>query len=116
MPEIIDHLASLTGLRDRDTLDVSLAYAMRDLLAPRRVEIYRLVGDPGEERWLTRAALTMESPAATADPAWVDLDALPRSVDRADWLECLSTSQVLSSRTETGVVTLFPMVAETGSV
>jgi len=116
MPEIIDHLASLTGLRDRDTLDVSLAYAMRDLLAPRRVAIYRLVGDPGEERWLTRAALTMDSPAATADPAWVDLDDLPRSVERVDWLECLTTSQVISSRTETGVVTLFPMVAETGSV
>ena len=55
MSEIIDHLASLTGLRDRDTLDVSLAYSIRDLLAPRRVAIYRLVGDPGEERWLNRA-------------------------------------------------------------
>ena len=50
MPEIIDHLASLTGLRDRDTLDVSLAQAMRDLIAPERVAIYRLVGDPGNER------------------------------------------------------------------
>ena len=54
MSEIIDHLASLTGLRDRDTLDVSLAHAMRDFLAPRRVAVYRLVGDQGEERWLTR--------------------------------------------------------------
>ena len=57
MPEIIDHLASLTGLRDRDTLDVSLAHAMRDILAPVRVAIYRLVGDQGNERWLTRASL-----------------------------------------------------------
>ena len=44
MSEIIDHLASLTGLRDRDTLDVSLAHAMRDFLAPKRVAVYRLVG------------------------------------------------------------------------
>jgi hypothetical protein len=73
MSEIIDHLASLTGLRDRDTLDVSLAHAMRDFLAPKRVAVYRLVGDQGEERWLTRAALLADSPAATADPAWVDL-------------------------------------------
>jgi len=116
MPEIIDHLASLTGLRDRDTLDVSLAYAMRDLLAPRRVAIYRLVGDPGEERWLTRASLTMDSPAATADPAWVDLNDLPRAAERAEWLECLTSSQVISNRSESGVVTLFPMVAETGGV
>src|SRR4051812_3055382 len=116
MPEIIDHLASLTGLRDRDTLDVSLAYAMRDLLAPRRVAIYRLVGDPGEERWLNRAALTMESPAPTADPAWVDLDDLPRAAERATWLECMTSAQVLATRCESGVVTLFPMISETGSV
>ena len=82
MSEIIDHLASLTGLRDRDTLDVSLAHAMRDLLAPKRVAVYRLVGDQGEERWLTRAALLADSPAATADPAWVDLNSLPKAADR----------------------------------
>jgi diguanylate cyclase (GGDEF)-like protein len=116
MPEIIDHLASLTGLRDRDTLDVSLAYAMRDLLAPRRVAIYRLVGDQGDERWLTRAALTMDSPAATADPAWVDLSDLPRAAERPAWLECLTTSKVIATRGDGGVVTLFPMVAETGTV
>jgi diguanylate cyclase (GGDEF)-like protein len=116
MPEIIDHLASLTGLRDRDTLDVSLACAMRDLLAPRRVAIYRLVGDPGEERWLNRATLALESPAATADPAWVDLDDLPKAAERPVWLECMTTSQVLASRSESRVVTLFPMMSETGAV
>ena len=65
--------AVLVGMGDRDTLDVSLAHAMRDFLAPKRVAVYRLVGDQGEERWLTRAALLADSPAATADPAWVDL-------------------------------------------
>src|SRR4051812_37793247 len=98
MPEIIDHLASLTGLRDRDTLDVSLAYSIRDLLAPRSVAIYRLVGDPGEERWLNRALLKADSPAATADPAWVDLNDLPRAKDRPSWLECMATAQVLAHK------------------
>ena len=52
MSEIIDHLASLTGLRDRDTLDVSLAYSIRDLLAPRRVAIwpYEIVSPGFSER------------------------------------------------------------------
>src|ERR1022692_89559 len=98
MPEIIDHIASLTGLRDRDTLDVSLAHAIRDLLAPRRVAVYRLVGDQGEERWLTRAALLADSPAATADPAWVDLNSLPRAADRSTWLECLTTAKIIETR------------------
>jgi diguanylate cyclase (GGDEF)-like protein len=117
MPEIIDHLASLTGLRDRDTLDVSLAQAMRDLIAPQRVAIYRLVGEQGDERWLTRASLQAESPAATADPAWVDLGDLPRSSDRPEWQECLDTAQVVVARTPGGsTTTLFPVVSDTGAV
>ena len=116
MPEIIDHLGSLTGLRDRDTLDVSLAYAIRDLLAPKRVAIYRLVGDQGEERWLTRASLKEDSPAATADPAWVDLNDLPRAGERAVWLECLTTAQVISTRDGDVVTTLFPVISDTGGV
>jgi len=116
MSEIIDHLGSLTGLRDRDTLDVSLAHAMHDLIAPKRVAIYRLVGDTGEERWLTRAALEANSPAATADPAWVDLETLPRAAERPVWLECMTTSKIIESRQEGQVTTLFPVVSDTGAV
>jgi diguanylate cyclase (GGDEF)-like protein len=116
MPEIIDHLGSLTGLRDRDTLDVSLAHAMRDLLAPKRVAIYRLVGDQGEERWLNRASLNSDSPAATADPAWVDLNDLPRAAERPAWLECLTTAQVISTKEGDLVTTLFPVISDTGGV
>ena len=117
MSEIIDHLASLTGLRDRDTLDVSLAHAMRDFLSPRRVAVYRLVGDQGEECWLTRAALLADSPAATADPAWVDLLSLPRASERPTWLECLTTAKIIELRDAEGVVTtLFPVMSDTGAV
>ena len=117
MSEIIDHLASLTGLRDRDTLDVSLAHAMRDFLSPRRVAVYRLAGDQGEECWLTRAALLADSPAATADPAWVDLLSLPRAAERPTWLECLTTAKIIESRDAEGVVTtLFPVMSDTGAV
>ena len=116
MPEIIDHLASLTGLRDRDTLDVSLAYSIRDLLAPKRVAIYRLVGEPGNERWLNRALLKADSPAATADPAWVDLEDLPRADERSTWLECMTTAQVITTKDADSVTTVFPVVSDTGAV
>jgi diguanylate cyclase (GGDEF)-like protein len=77
MSELVDHLAELTGFRDRDILDVTLVGALRDLLRPRIVTIYRSVGDAGHERWITRARLGENDAVATADPAWADIDSLP---------------------------------------
>jgi diguanylate cyclase (GGDEF)-like protein len=77
MSELVDHLAELTGFRDRDILDVTLVGALRDLLRPRVVTIYRSVGDAGNERWITRARLGENDAVATADPAWADIDSLP---------------------------------------
>jgi diguanylate cyclase (GGDEF)-like protein len=74
---MIDHLADLTGLRDRDRLDVTLASAFGDLLRPRCVAIYRPIGEADEQRWTTRARLCRGDLAATSDPAWVSLDELP---------------------------------------
>jgi diguanylate cyclase (GGDEF)-like protein len=78
MAELVDHLAELTGFRDRELLDVTLVGALRDLLRPRVVAIYRSVGEPGQERWLTRAQLAEGDLAASADPSWIDFDSLPR--------------------------------------
>ena len=72
MAELVDHLAELTGFRDRELLDVTLVSALRDLLRPRAVAIYRSVGEAGHERWLTRARLQAGELAARADPGWVD--------------------------------------------
>ena len=77
MSELVDHLAELTGFRDRDILDVTLVSALRDLLRPTSVAIYRLVGERGQERWITRARLGENDVVATADPAWADPEQLP---------------------------------------
>lgn len=77
MSELVDHLAELTGFRDRDILDVTLVGALRDLLRPRVVTIYRAVGDAGNERWITRARLGENDAVATADPVWADVESLP---------------------------------------
>ena len=83
MAELVDHLAELTGFRDRELLDVTLVGALRDLLRPRprSVAIYRSVGEPGNERWLTRARLATADLAASADPSWADVESLPRQGD-----------------------------------
>lgn len=74
---LVDRLADLTGLRDRDVVDVTLVSAIRDLLRPVSVAIHRRVGDPGAERWMTRARLGAGDAVATADPIWAELDTLP---------------------------------------
>jgi len=90
MSAVLDRLGELTGLRDRDTLDVSLAGALHDVLQPLRVDVLRRVGVPGDERWLLRARLAEGDATATSDPAWVEVEALPRCADhplRAQALE-----------------------------
>jgi hypothetical protein len=75
--EIVDRLADLTGFRDRDVLDVTLVGALRDLLRPVSVAVYRCVGDFGDQRWLTRAHLRDGDVTAAVDSLWSQLDSLP---------------------------------------
>ena len=77
MSELIDHLAELTGQRDRDVLDATLVGALRDMLDTASVSIYRSIGEPGHERWITRARLVGRDVAAQADAAWSELEDLP---------------------------------------
>jgi diguanylate cyclase (GGDEF)-like protein len=78
MSQLADHLAHLTGFRDREVMDTTLVSAIRDLLRPRMVAIYRLVGDEDSRHWLTRARLAAGDAAPHADPLWVDVESLPR--------------------------------------
>ncbi|MCU0773369.1 MAG: GGDEF domain-containing protein [Ideonella sp.] len=77
MSALVDHLAGLTGSRDRDVVDVTLVQAIQDLLRPAACAVYRRVGEPGRLRWLTRAYLGPGVAIARSDPAWFDLDDLP---------------------------------------
>ena len=67
MSRVVDHLAELTGFRDRDVLDVTLVGALKDLLHPQAVAIYRCVGHEHEQRWLTRARIEPGDTTATAE-------------------------------------------------
>ncbi|MBX3635087.1 MAG: GGDEF domain-containing protein [Rubrivivax sp.] len=77
MTTVVDHLAELTAFRDRDALDATLVGALKDLLQPLAVAIYRRVGEPGAERWLTRARLGPGDLTPHADPLFADLETLP---------------------------------------
>ena len=108
MSELIDRLAVLTGQRDRDVLDVTLVGALRDILGTVSVSIYRRIGDAGQERWLTRARLLGDEAAAGADPAWAELEDLPRLADHPTRLAALREDRVIAVPGATHH-TLFPV-------
>lgn len=115
MPQVVEHLAELTSFRDRDILDVTLASALKDLLRPTVVAIHRCVGEPGRQRWLTRARLGEKDVAATADPLWTEIESLPRLEDHAERLECLRGERMLAVNGDTST-TYFPLVSERDAV
>jgi diguanylate cyclase (GGDEF)-like protein len=109
---VVEHLAELTGLRDRDVLDVSLVGALKDLLRPHTVAIYRCVGEAGQQHWLTRARLGPGDVAATADPLWADWGQLPTLASHADRLACLQRQETFSVPAQTDgtlAVAYFPL-------
>ena len=113
MSQIVDQLAELTGLRDRDTLDVSLVSSIRDLLHPCSVAVHRVVGDVGDERWLTRAHLGVDDVAARADSSWADPRSLPLLAEKPERLRCLQVANEV--QIDGGDTTLLlPLVSDTG--
>lgn len=111
MSKVVDHLAELTGFRDRDVLDTTLAGALRDLLDPQRVAIHRCVGEEGSRRWLTRARLAADEAAATADPLWVEFDSLPKLADFPARMSAINGHEPVSVA-GTPHVTIFPLFTD----
>jgi diguanylate cyclase (GGDEF)-like protein len=95
MTLVVDHLAELTGFRDRDVLDVTLVSALRDLLKPHSLGIYRVVGDAKRQHWLTRARIGEHDTTAAADPLWTELDDLPALDSLPERLACLREERVV---------------------
>ena len=115
MSKLIDQLAELTGQRDRDILDTTLANAINDLIRPLTVAVYRVVGDCGEERWMTRARMRRGEPMATADPGWIDTGHLPRLADFPQRSAAL-TGQPTTMGGPDCNVTVFPLATDRETV
>jgi diguanylate cyclase (GGDEF)-like protein len=111
MLKVVDQLATLTAFRDRDVVDASLAAALRDLLRPAEVAIYRCVGEAGDRRWLTRARLTLEDAVPSADPLWTDLNDLAPLVAHPARLQALQ-QQVTVAVPGPCQTTVFPLTGD----
>lgn len=113
MSKVVEHLAALTGLRDRDLLDTTLAGALLDLLKPQQVALYRAVGGEADARWLTRAIIQAGQGVARADPGWTELDQLPLLASAPQRLACLQRQEMVQHGSGP-VHTLFPLFGDRG--
>jgi diguanylate cyclase (GGDEF)-like protein len=104
---LLEQIAKLTSLRDREALDAGLVTSMVDLTRAKRVAVHRVVGDEGAERWLTRAH--WEQPAALSVASmWTDLADQPTLEERPAWQNCLASGHPIPWRAPDGQ-TLFPL-------
>ncbi len=112
MSEVVDHLAELTGFRDRDVMDVTLVSALRDLLEPESVGIFRLIADGDQQRWLTRAQLKSGEAVATADSLWAEPTRLPLADAHPQRQECMRERHVMQRCEAGNWITQFPIATE----
>jgi len=96
MTNLIEHVAELTGFRDRELLDVAVVRAVNDVLRPLSVAVYRRVGETGDQHWLTRARMGAGDPAVSADPLWTSLSALPGLDEAPQRRDCLAGGEVIA--------------------
>jgi diguanylate cyclase (GGDEF)-like protein len=104
MTELVEHLADLTALRDRDALDLALVHTVVSLLQPQTAAICRIVGEVGNERWLVSAQLD-RGQTPTNDSAWSKLDSLPTLSQYPLRKQVVVSRQVQQSKN----VTVFPL-------
>lgn len=112
MNTAIDHLAALTGHRDRDMLDVTLAHALIDLLHPFSVAVYKLVGEGLDQRWLLRAELKRGDTVARSDPGWIEFAALPPCADFPLRHNAIETDQIIETTDNKLRLTIFPVIVD----
>ena len=117
MSQLVNKLADLTAVRDRDTLDGALVSTLQDLLQAHAntIAICRQVGDEGHERWLTSARLEADQTVPTSDPPWSELEALPACTDHPLRQQATASRQVTQSSSYPGV-TIFPLAANPAAI
>ena len=113
MTHLVDQLADLTALRDRDALDAALVNTLHELLHDQNMAIYRLVGPSHEERWLT--CVEMQNGVILPAPiqTWVELGDLPLAADFPYRQAALEQHQpVLGGSAD---VCIFPLAAQSAN-
>ncbi len=110
MPRLIDSVARITGMRDRDALNVTIAEVLVDWLRPESVAIYKIVGEGDARRVVLRARLVDGQAHIESDVAR-DPESLPRLATMPYFRRCVkNVTQVrITPPAGSPVCTLFPI-------
>ena len=112
---LLQDIQRLTESRDREGLDGQLALSLCRWLGAREVCVARVVGEPGEERWLTtgQAGSALDAPSgghAAAPASIIDLRHQPRLDECVLWRCCLQDRDTVSAASpEGGVLLCLPL-------
>jgi diguanylate cyclase (GGDEF)-like protein len=99
MLPLVAQLADLTALRDRDALDVALLNTLHELLHPKDMAIYRLVGPSHDEHWLGFVSMHDGVIKPLSNQVQIELDELPRAEDFPQRQTALQKHQPVSDAT-----------------
>jgi diguanylate cyclase (GGDEF)-like protein len=112
MNALVDALANLSSLRDRESLDFTLATLLRDFVPQpvQTVSLLRLVGESGDQRWQTQASLSAGQDVPRRDRVWVNFNTLPRSQDYRDRQMCVLSGEIQQVR-GTSCFAIFPVAS-----
>ena len=111
MPNLINFVADMTGQRDRDLVEVTVADVMFRLLKARRLAWWRLIEHPQGARLRLMAGLTSNQPVAMSDPH-VEPEDLPRVDEHEGFGSCVDDNVPLQLSGGGAKVTLFPVNSE----
>jgi diguanylate cyclase (GGDEF)-like protein len=115
MSDLVNRLANLTAIRDRDALDIALVNAINDLLQPLSSTICRRVGEAGTQRWLTSAKLLAGQTVPTFDSAWSPADLLPLLASHPLRQQAVASQQVQQEAGQPNIA-IFPLAGAADSI
>jgi diguanylate cyclase (GGDEF)-like protein len=109
MTDLVNRLANLTAIRDRDALDIALVTAINDLLHPLSTSSVRLVGKEGNKHWFTSGRISKGINKVSCDNAWASLESLPQLDSHPLRAQACATQVIQQQGVHPGL-SVFPLV------
>jgi diguanylate cyclase (GGDEF)-like protein len=113
MQQLLTGLADLTGLKDRQMMDLALVKLIgrSDLWRFTTVRLLRVVGPPEDLHWVTLGQWDGRQGTAVREEFWFDVNSLPRLADFAHREAALASKAVIHTGLNT-FTTVFPVAAQ----
>ena len=113
MTHLVDQLADLTALRDRDALDAALVTTLHELLQVNHLSVHRLIGTNHDERWLSGVVMDGGKLQPMEAQNWVEIDDLPGRTDLPYRQAALQAQAPVQDLAKSAYV--FPLATQSGS-